>query len=138
MASAALAKLFARRIPIPDTGSFRHDMEAVYVGTIEFAGSRQGASFLRLAASAAARSRRAADVYRQAYEERRDQFGVIIDRALVRGELTRDLNRALFLDSLPALLMFRVITNQPLPPVEQVPALIDGIIRALDEASDDI
>ena len=82
------------------------------------------------------RSRKAADLYRDAYEQRRDQFGVIIDRALERGELATDLNRALFLDSLPALLVRRVITNQPLPPIDQVPALIDGIIRSLDEARD--
>jgi len=136
MAAAALSRMFGRRIPIPDTGSFRSDMEAVYVRTIEFASSRQGWTFIRLAAAAAGRSRRAADVYREAYEARRDQFGVVIDRALSRGELTRDLDRPLFLDSLPALLLFRAVTNQALPSVDQVPQLIDGILRALDETAD--
>jgi AcrR family transcriptional regulator len=136
LSSAALRMLFGKQVAVPDTGSFRGDMIVVYTDTIRFAGSKQGAAFLRLAAGAATRSRKAADLYRSAYEQRRDQFGVIIDRALDRGELTQDLNRSLFLDSLPALLVWRVITNQALPPVDQVPALIDGIIRSLDEARD--
>jgi AcrR family transcriptional regulator len=136
LAAAALKMMFGRQVAVPDTGSFREDMIIVYSDTIRFAGSKKGSAFLRLAAGAATRSRKAADLYRDAYEQRRDQFGVIIDRALERGELTEDLNRALFLDSLPALLVWRVITNQPLPPLDQVPDLIDGIIRSLDEARD--
>ena len=138
MASAALQMLFGTSVPVPDTGTFRTDMEAVYVATINFAGSKKGGAFLRLATGAASRSRKVADLYRSAYEQRRDQFGVIVDRAIARGELTSDLNRPLFLDSLPALLVFRVITNQPLPPVEDVPMLIDMIIKALPEAAPDI
>lgn len=133
MAAAALNTLFRASVPIPDTGSFRTDMEAVYTDTIAFASSQQGHAFLRLAAGAASRSRKVADLYRIAYENRRDRFGVIIDRALERGELSRDLNRPLFLDSLPALLMFRVITNQPLPEAAQVPELIELIVRSLPE-----
>lgn len=136
LALAALQMMFGTQVAVPDTGSFREDMIIVYTDTIRFAGSKKGSAFLRLAAGAATRSRKAADIYREAYEQRRDQFGVIIDRALERGELVEDLNRALFLDSLPALLVWRTITNQPLPPLDQVPALIDGIIRSLDEARD--
>jgi AcrR family transcriptional regulator len=138
LASHALESMFRAQVVIPDTGSFRHDLERVYTDTIGFAGSSRGSAFLRLAAAAAGRSRKAADVYRRAYESRRDEFGVIIDRALARGELSRDLDRALFLDSLPAMLMFRTITNQSLPPVDAVPLMVDGMLRALDEWNGDV
>jgi AcrR family transcriptional regulator len=133
LAARALESLFRAHVAIPDTGSFRGDMEQVYLDTISFAASPRGNAFLRLATAAASRSRKAADVYRRAYEMRRDEFGVIIDRALLRGELSRDLVRPIFLDSLPALLVFRTITNQPLPPLEMVPALVDGMLNALEE-----
>jgi AcrR family transcriptional regulator len=137
LAAHALESMFRAQVVIPDTGSFRHDLEAVYTDTIAFASSSRGNAFLRLAAAAAGRSRKAADVYRRAYEARRDEFGVLIDRALARGELARDLDRCLFFDSLPAMLMFRTLTGQPLPPVEAVPEMVDGMLRALDEWNHD-
>lgn len=137
LAASALESLFRTHIAIPDTGSFRTDMERVYADTIGFAGSSRGNAFLRLAAAAAGRNRKAADVYRLGYEHRRDEFGVIIERAILRGELSGDFNRSLFLDSLPALLMFRAITNQPLPPLDAVPSMIDGMLNALDEWNGD-
>jgi AcrR family transcriptional regulator len=138
MAAQALKRLFGSRMSVPDTGAFRTDMIAVYEQVIAFASSTKGHAFLRLAANAATRSRKAADMYRTAYEERRDQFGVIIDRAIERGELERDIDRQLFLDTLPALLMFRVVTNQPLPPIEASAQYIDRMIHALEEAGDKI
>jgi AcrR family transcriptional regulator len=133
LATCAVESLFRTHVAIPNSGSFRTDMELVYIATIMFAASPVGNAFLRLATSAACRSRKTADIYRRAYEGRRDEFGVIIDRALVRGELSEDLSRSLFFDSLPALLVFRTITNQPLPPLDSVPALVDGMLNALDE-----
>lgn len=133
LASRALESLFRAHIAVPDTGAFRTDMEQVYCDTISFAVSPRGNAFLRLATSAASRSRKAADVYRRAYELRRNEFGVIIDRAMARGELSQDLIRPFFLDSLPALLVFRTITNQALPTLDSVPAMVDGMLNALDE-----
>jgi AcrR family transcriptional regulator len=129
MAAEALNTLFRTKVPVPDTGSFRGDMTAVYTDTIRFASSRQGHAFLRLAAGAAGRSRTVADLYREAYQQRRDRFGVVIDRALERGELATDLDRTMFLDWLPALLMFRAITFQPMPKVEDVPDLLEKALR---------
>lgn len=116
MAAEALNTMFSRQVPVPDTGTFDGDMVAVFRDTIEFARSRRGQSFLRLAAGAACRSRRVADLYRTAYEKRRDMFGVVIDRAIERGELDGDLlDRRVFLDALPSLLMFRTVTYQEMP-----------------------
>jgi AcrR family transcriptional regulator len=126
MAAEALNTMFSRQVPVPDTGTFRGDMLAVYRDTIGFARSRRGQSFLRLAAGAACRSRRVADLYRVAYEKRRDVFGVLIDRGVERGELTEDLlDRTLFLDALPALLMFRTVTHQDMPEITDAEHLLE-------------
>jgi len=131
LAVRALESLFGAHIAVPDTGSLRTDLEQVYRDTIDFASSPRGSAFLRLAAGSAARSGTAAAAYRQAYEFRRDRFGVILDRALARGELVRDPDRALFLDALPALLLFRTVTRQPLPTVESVPDLVAGMLTTV-------
>jgi AcrR family transcriptional regulator len=130
MAAEALNTMFSREMPVPDTGSFDSDLHALFTSIVTFGGSPVGERFLRLVAEAASRSEAVADLYRAAYERRREAFEVVIDRAMARGDLQGDvLDRLVFLDFVPSLLMFRAITRQPLPTADDVPALIEQALH---------
>ena len=75
MASAALRTLFGAQVR-PDTGSFLGDLVEVYDVTI--ASRPPGRATVPAAGRVRPAEPKAADLYRVADEQRRDQFGVIV------------------------------------------------------------
>ncbi len=131
LAVDALETLFDVEIPVPDTGSLRGDLERVYADAIAFARSPAGAAFTRLAAIEACRDPRVAALYRRMIDGRQQCVAVIFERARARGELRPDVNHMAIMDWLPGMLVLRVITNAPLPTPEQIPELVDVLLRGI-------
>jgi AcrR family transcriptional regulator len=98
-------------IPIPDTGSLRADLVALLKGLLAFLASPQGQTLLMLGFSqhppvVAARQ----DFWRS----RKESLRPVFERAVARGELSRNADPMLLLETLIApLYLRRLVTGEP-------------------------
>jgi AcrR family transcriptional regulator len=83
----------------------------------------------------AARSVAMRDLNTQVARARRAQAQVILDRAVARGELDRDIDRDLALDLLPAPLYWRMVVLGVTPTRGQLAAEAAAIVAALKECA---
>jgi AcrR family transcriptional regulator len=125
LAVAALGRVIDVRVPVPDTGSLRGDLEQIYRAAIAFLASPAGRAFVRIGAVEAVRDERIARVYRQGVERRFADAAPVFDRAVDRGELSAHTDRRVLFDWLPGLLVYRILTGAALPGPADVPELVE-------------
>lgn len=83
----------------------------------------------------AARSASMRDLNTQVAKARREQAQVILDRAIARGELDRDVDRDLALDLLPAPLYWRMVVLGTTPTRSQLATEAVAIVAAMKGAA---
>lgn len=120
---AAAETLFELEVRVPDTGTLVGDLTEVYADLLRLAGSDEGRAFFRMAASEAGRDPRMGELYRVSLAARLDEVGALFDRAIARGELPPDADRKLMFDWPAGVIVMRILTDTPLPPVDDAAAL---------------
>jgi AcrR family transcriptional regulator len=128
LAHDAFQRIFDVEVPVPDTGSLRGDLVAVYRATLEFVNTPAGERFLLLVAGEASRDDRAAGVYLQMYERRRQIGRDMFRRAVDAGELRADLDCDEIIDALPGLLVMRALCRLPMPRPEDAERMVDTLL----------
>jgi AcrR family transcriptional regulator len=117
LAFAAVSRLFDTEIPVPDTGSFRGDLERMYANALSVAAGPLGQALIRLGASESCREPRVAALYRRWIENRRAQCDPLFDRAIARGEMRADAPRGAVFDWVTGLLLLHaVLREDPIQP----------------------
>lgn len=102
-------------IPVPDTGSVRTDLAAFAHALAEYLATPTGRSVARAASLSADPD--LAEAWRDFWKSRLDQAGVIISRAVERGELPADTDAALALELLCSPLQTRsLLGHRPIEP----------------------
>jgi len=122
------------RIAIPDTGTLREDMISLVRSLTNYVTSTLGDGIVRMMAGG--RDNPALAATRAAfYKARFDSAGVIIDRAISRGELRRGIEPKLVLEILCGPIYFRVLMTRELIDDRFIEAIVDvaleGIQRSL-------
>ncbi len=131
LAVAAMERLYAIEMPQPDTGSIRTDLAESYRAVLSFVGSAEGLAYLRMAVAESVRDERIAALYRTATERAEEQARQMYLRGIQRGEVREDVDLDWCVQWLQGLVVARVITNRPLPTVEDVPGLVELTVRGI-------
>lgn len=129
LALAAVEALLGLEVRVPDTGSLLGDLTEVYEDLLRLAGDDEGRAFFRLAAAEAGRDPRVGELYRISLANRLEVSGVIFDRAIARGELASDVDRQLVFDWPAGVIIMRILTNVPVPGVDEAAALARATIH---------
>lgn len=119
LALAAMEQLYAQEIRSPDTGSIETDLRQGIHDVLTFANSEEGAAFIRMSVAESVRDPRIAELYREASQRREDMARKTLQRAIDRGEVRPDIDMDMVIQWVSGLLTLRVITNRPLPTVEE-------------------
>jgi AcrR family transcriptional regulator len=116
-----------RRVPVPDTGSFAGDLKALARAVVANIGSEVGGNVTRTLVAASATSAEVAEGTGAFWEERLALTGVIVERAIERGEIPTGTNSNLVIETLIGPLYVRLLlTGEPIsrPLADQVAALV--------------
>lgn len=124
----ALQAMLLQEIPVPDTGTLAGDMAAVYAAELEFAASDVGTALIRFLVHESTRDDRFRALFRRSLASSRDAADVMVDRAIGRGEVPADVDRELLWEVLPARLMFRLVTGDPLPSPDAAAQLVERVL----------
>jgi AcrR family transcriptional regulator len=131
LAVDAVKRLFEQEVPVPDTGSFRGDLEQVYANLLEFAATENGQALIRLAVTEACREERVAAMYLGWLRGREAACRAVFERAIERGELRADVPQRVLFEWVPALLVLRaVMGDHPVDPTNAA-ALVDLALRGV-------
>lgn len=131
LAVDAVKRLFEQEVPVPDTGSFRSDLEEVYANLMEFAATVHGQALIRLAVTESCRDARVGAMYLRWLREREAACQHVFERAVERGELRSDVPQRMVFEWVPALIVLRaVMADQPLQP-SGAAALVDLTLRGV-------
>jgi AcrR family transcriptional regulator len=134
LANDALTEMFDIQIPDADTGSIAGDLRQVYTDALAFVNSGRGSGLIRLAVTEAGRDEQIASLYRDFLDRRIKLTEEALERARLRGEPIRDnADPVLMVEWLAGVLILRVLTNQPMPAVEDVEHLVDMTMRSITE-----
>lgn len=125
----ALEQMLLQEVPVPDTGSLREDLAAVYGAELALATSREGAALIRYLVHESTRDERFAALFRASLQASRDAADVMVDRAVSRGELAPDVDRDLLWELLPGRLMLLLVTDQPVPAPSEAAAIVARVLE---------
>ncbi|WFN93257.1 TetR/AcrR family transcriptional regulator [Gordonia sp. LUNF6] len=122
---------FARtNVATPDTGSLRGDLELLLSGIVEALGDRA----IRAVVEAAVMVDVAEDDVRRAraafWDERFLRSGVIVERAVARGELPSTTDVREFLETAASPLYFRILMTDDVADAAYVAAVAERTVRA--------
>lgn len=131
LAHDAFQRIFDVEVPVPDTGSLRDDLIAVYTSTLEFVNTPAGQRFLLLVAAEASRDDRAAGVYLQMYSRRRETGRNMFQRAIEVGELRSDVDIDELIDGFPGLLVMRALCRLPMPQPADAERMVDTLLSGV-------
>lgn len=114
--------------PIPDTGSLREDLLALYCGLGGFRDPR-GLAVLAAVVTAMARDEEFAETYRRDFIAPKVAASrVVFDRALARGEIAEDVDVSLLAPALPGIVLHRVFLLGEEATPDLIARIIDQII----------
>ena len=129
LAVAAMEQVYGVEVTEPDTGSVEGDLRQCYRDVLGSVGSTRGRDLLRASITESLRDDRIAELYRDASERREALTRRTLERGIDRGEVRRDADLDVLAQWLSGLLAFRVVTQRPLPTVEDVDALVELTLR---------
>ena len=114
--------------PVPDTGSLREDLVALYCGLGGFRDVR-GLAVLAAVVTAMSRDEEFAQIYRRDFIAPKIAASrVVFDRALERGEIADDVDVALLAPALPGIVLHRVFLLGEEATPDLIARIIDQII----------
>ncbi|MFF8618911.1 TetR/AcrR family transcriptional regulator [Streptomyces sp. NPDC015350] len=123
-------------IPVPDTGAVRTDFAAFARALAEYLATPTGRAVAR-AASLGPDDPELAGAWQTFWQSRLDQVGVIVGRAVERGELPADTDTALALELLCSPLQTRsLLGHRPIEP-DLPERLADTLLDGLRTGADD-
>lgn len=124
-----------RMVPTPDTGSVETDLKEQLQYLTKFYTSPTGRIFGQFLAEAQSDSEFAALFRERFMKPRREIAGVILDRAVKRGEIDGSLDRELVLDLIYGPVIHRVMNMQaPFEP-ERAEAMVSALFRGIGSRS---
>ena len=129
LAVAAMEQVYGGEVPEPDTGSVEGDLRQCYQDVLSSVSSTRGRDLLRASITESLRDDRIAELYRDASQRREALTRRTLERAIDRGEVRRDADLDVLAQWLSGLLAFRVVTQRPLPTVEDVDTLVELTLR---------
>jgi AcrR family transcriptional regulator len=121
-------------LPIPDTGSLRGDLIAFALSLIGYLDTALGGTLARALAACSADPATAA-MRARFWEERHAMAGVMITRAIERGELPKTTDGLLALEGLVAPLHFRALMTGEPSDEQFATRLVDMLLHGLLPAS---
>ncbi|WXA89785.1 TetR/AcrR family transcriptional regulator [Pendulispora rubella] len=133
LVSAALSSLPSQFGPLPHAGSFRADVLEWLAGMVRFLDTVGGQALLRVAVL---EDRARGPVFSSvgaawmAYDETRG-LDAIVNRAIVRGDVPRDFDGAIFGEALRGTLMFRTLAKREAPKRATLVRLVDALLTGL-------
>lgn len=114
--------------PVPDTGSLREDLLALYCGLGGFPDPR-GLAVLAAVITAMSRDEEFAETYRRDFIAPKIAASrVVFDRAIARGEIAEDVDVALLAPALPGIVLHRVFLLGEEATPDLVAKIVDQII----------
>lgn len=131
LAVAAMERLYSVEIPEPDTGSIVTDLRQGYRDVLLFVNSKEGEAFVRMSIAESIRDRRIAALYRASTQRREDQSRRTFEKAIERGEVRPDIDLDSVVQWLGGLVAVRVITDRPMPTVDDVDTLVDFTLKGI-------
>lgn len=131
LAVDAVKRLFDREVPVPDTGSFREDLEQVYADLMTFAAMPHGQALVRLAVTESCREARVGAMYLAWLRGREATCQLVFERAVDRGELREDAPQRLVFEWVPGMIVLRaVMGDEPMDP-SAAAMLVDLVLRGV-------
>jgi AcrR family transcriptional regulator len=114
--------------PVPDTGSLREDLLALYCGLGGFRDAR-GLAVLAAVVTAMSRDEEFAEIYRRDFIAPKIAASrVVFDRARERGEIADDVDIALLAPALPGIVLHRVFLLGEEATPDLIAQIVDQII----------
>jgi AcrR family transcriptional regulator len=111
----ALQERSERNVPVPDTGTFAGDLDALARSVVANIGSPEGAAMTRTIVAAGLSTAEVAESATRFWAERLALTGVIVERAIARGELPPDTDGNLVIETLIGPLYVRLLlTGEPI------------------------
>lgn len=117
-------------VEVPDTGDVRRDLIELTTNVHESLSSPQSKAMLRLA-SMPVEIDRLDEARRRVLEERMDAMGVVLDRAVLRGDIGAGVDRRLALEFLHAPIYARVLLTRDPVDESYVGRLVDLLLDGL-------
>jgi AcrR family transcriptional regulator len=115
LVAEALRERSEQVVPVPDTGSFAGDLEALAISVVANIGSEAGAATTRTMVAAGLTAADVAAVGAEFWAERLARTGVIVERAVARGELSQGTDPHLVIVTLIGPLYVRLLlTGEPI------------------------
>jgi len=103
------------RVPVPDTGTLEGDLRGLARSVVANIGSRAGRSMTRTLVAAAATNDQVAAATVAFWRERLARTGLIVERAIARGELAAGTDPALLIETLIGAFYVRLLlTGEPI------------------------
>jgi AcrR family transcriptional regulator len=118
-------------VPVPDTGSLRSDLVQLARAAVANASSQTVEPIIRTAISELPRNQALAEATRQFWEERMTLDGVVITRAIARGEVPPDTEPRRVIEALLGPLhLHLLITGKPADNLA-IDAAVDLVLNAI-------
>lgn len=127
----AFLRKINRMVPNPDTGSAEEDLKGQIHYLAAFYSSPTGRIFGQFLAEAQSDRDFAALLRERFMKPRREIAGIILDRAVQRGELDASLDRELVLDLLYGPVMYRLLIMQLPFARDSAEALVTALFRGI-------
>jgi AcrR family transcriptional regulator len=127
---AFLRKMF-KTVPIPDTGSAQKDFTLQLHAVMAFYTSPTGRIFSQFLAEGQSDPEFAALFRERFLQPRREAVGVILDRAVKRGQLNRKLDREIVLDLIYGATIFRLMAGHGPLNASEAAAMISALFRGI-------
>ncbi|WAL61859.1 TetR/AcrR family transcriptional regulator [Thermocoleostomius sinensis] len=134
----ALESQFGEEEPIPDTGNFWQDLEAVIGNVIEATLTDLGRQTIALIISTASSSPQFAQIYYAKYiAPHRDALAVLFDRATQRGEIERSIDAEFFVDLVASSILYAIMFKPTLSTIEShIRRVVNLAIQGQDTAEE--
>lgn len=134
LAADAISKTATTITPIPDTGTFAGDVRAMIGRLAVVLRHPLVRRILPDLHAERARSDEFSELLEQVTRDRREQAVAMIERSVVRGELSRDVDRELALDLLIAPLYWKVIVQRRVVTTGDIDRIAKAVIIAVKES----
>ena len=131
LAVAAMEQLYRDEMPTPDTGTIRGDLEAMFAAVLSFVNASTGADYVRTTIKESMRDDRIAALYRAARERAEQGIVLVLQRAMDRGEVRRDIHVVAAVQFLGGLVSSRAISGEPMPEPHEVDLLVDFVLNGI-------
>jgi AcrR family transcriptional regulator len=127
----AFAKIINKMIPVPDSGNVERDLVTLLRSYMNFYSSPTGSIFGQFLAESQSDPQFAALFRERFLNPRREATGVILDRAIKRGELDPKMDREIVLDLIFGPMVFRLMAGHGPLNKREAAATISTLLRGI-------